>query len=326
MSGGLANHELMKNAISTYSWLALLAVAASANGQGPPPEIPGAVSTVTIGLTLTTTVDGTVKKSETTGRPLTGDDAGTDDYNYWTIENKDGKVVERAVEEVTKMSASKYSNKEMLLDLKEAKVITDIKGWSITKVQATLEEPAVTAVSEVVGVLNGPVRFYLTHKTLAPIPIDNYIGLEGLNAEYSAALALNSKRVIKYNALEETTSDVTTHTVGYKGIAFMYLDLTRELMVEGNNVLIEDEISLSGPAVSGEKLGFYGPQKLQVLVPTATKIGPVFGFAEYSDERIRRRFVSMVEGTVSFGAGVVKNVGVFPDVTVDPSPEPEDVD
>lgn len=325
MSGGLANHELMKNAISTYSWLALLAVAASANGQGPPPEVPGAVSTVTIGLTLTTTVDGTVKKSETTGRPLTGDDAGTDDYNYWTIE-KNGKAVERAEEVVTKMAASKFSNKEMLLDLKEAKVITDIKGWSITKVQATLEEPEITAIGGVVKVQNGPVRFYLTHKTLAPIPIDDYIGLEGLNAEFSAALALNTKRVIKYNALEETTSDVTTHTVGYKGIAFMYLDLTRELMVEGNNVLIEDEMTLSGPAVSGEKLGFYGPQKLQVLVPTATKIGPVFGFAEYSDERIQRRFVSMVEGTVSFGAGVVKNVGVFPDVTVDPSPEPEDVD
>lgn len=324
MDKGLAHLHLMKTAFSTCSWLALLLSTAPTVGMAALPEIPGAVSTVTIKLTLSTTVEGTVKKSETTGKPLTGAAAGPDYDNQWTV-LKNLKVVERGEEVVTKIVMSKYSNKEMLLDLKDAGVITDIKGWSISKVQATLAAPVVTAIGGIVKVQNGPVRFYLTHKTLAPVPIDDYIGLEGVEADDSSALALNSKRLIKYNATEAPISDVTTHTMSYKGVGNMYLDLTHEVAVGENNYLIEKELSLIGPTTGGEKLGFYGPQKLQVLVPAAGKLGPVFGFAHFSDERAEEGTNAMVEGSVAFGAGAVKNVGVFPNVTVDPhEEEPEE--
>ncbi|WP_345738413.1 hypothetical protein [Prosthecobacter algae] len=310
----------MKKLISTSSWIALLAITVSANGQGPLPEIPGTVSSVTISLAFTTTVDGTVKKSVTTGRPLTGTDAAPTDYNYWAVV-KDGKRIEQAEEVVTKMLTSKYSNKEFLLDLKDANVITDIKGWSVTKVQATIEGPEVTAVGRIVNVENGPVRLYLTHKTLPSIPIDEYISVQGLEAETAIALALNSKRLAKYNAQEVPTSDVTTHNVSLKSMGFVRISFSRLVTVDESEVRFLDELQLTGASMGGEKLGFYGPRKLQVLVPAAGKLGPLVGFYQYYDPSERDGFVSRVEGSVSLGAGVVKNVGVFPDVTVDPDPE-----
>lgn len=320
ISGWLAINDIMKNSIFTSSWIALLAVAVSANGQGLPPELPGAVSTVTLSLTLTATVAGTVKKSPTTGKPLTGSEAGPDDYNFWTIE-KDGKAVERAEEVVTKMVTSKYSNKELLMDLKDANVIEDIKGWSVTKVQATLEAPEVTAIGRVVDAENGPVRFYLTHKTLAPIPIDEFIGVRGIEAEDSVALALNSKRLARYNAQEVATSDVTTHNVSYKGLGLMRVSFSRSVADGENQIRIQDEFQLSGATTGGEKLGTFGVRKSQVLIPTASKLGPLVGIYQYYDPRESQAFVARVEGSVSLGAGVVKNVAGFPDVAVDPNPE-----
>lgn len=306
----------MKSTSLTRPWLAaLLTAAAPAFSQTPVPEIPGTVSAVTIGFTLSSTVEGTVKKSETTGKPLTGNAAGPDFDNEWTIE-KNGKVVERGEEVVTKVATSKYSVKEFLLDLQEIGVITDIKGWSVSRVQATLDEPEITAAGEVVRVENGPDRFYLTHKTLAPIAIDNYIGMESSGG--FAAMNLNSKRIIKYNAAETPTSDVTTHTVSYKGLGYLFLDLSYEKTVDEQAFNIEKEMNLSGPITGGEKLGFYGPDKRQVLVQSAGKLGPLYGFAYYENEETEEDGVAMVEGTVSFGPGAIKNVGIYPNVTVDP--------
>lgn len=306
----------MKSTFLTRSGLAaLLSAAVPAFGQTPTPEIPGTVSTVAIGFTIATTVEGTVRKSETTGKPLTGNEAGPDFDNEWTI-TKGETVVERGEEVVTKVATTKYSNKEFLLDLKDAKVITDIKGWSVSRVQATLDEQEPTAIGGIVPVTGGPVRFYLTHKTLAPIAIDEHIGVQSSGP--FGAMSLNSKRLIKYNAAGTQTSDVFTHTLSYRGLGYFFLDVGYEKTVDEQAFNIEKEMSLSGPMTAGEKLGFYGPDKLQVLVPTAGKMGPMYGYAFYENEETEEDGSAMVEGSLSFGAGVIKNVGVFPNVTVNP--------
>lgn len=133
---------------SLTSVACLVCFAASTLGQ-----IPGSISTVVLNLTLSTTLEGTVQKDETTGKPLSGKDEEGNPlaiptfFNSWWFskEDRQGNVLsEEGHEEYSlKIGVRRYGNKEFLTDLlghgylPEDEGGTGIAGWSLAEVSGT---------------------------------------------------------------------------------------------------------------------------------------------------------------------------------------------
>lgn len=136
----------MKASITLVACLVCSAV--SALGQ-----IPGSISNVVLKLTLSTTLEGTVQKDETTGKPLSGKDEEGNPlaiptfYNAWWFsrEDRQGNVLsEEGHEEYSlKIGVRRYGNKEFLTDLLEHGYLPEdeggagIAGWSLAEVYGT---------------------------------------------------------------------------------------------------------------------------------------------------------------------------------------------
>jgi hypothetical protein len=299
--------------------LALLAPSLSSL-QAAPAELPGSVAPFSLALTLSTSVGGTVAKDPTSGKPWpkTNPLAGPAERNSWEIKDETGEQrVESGEERVYKVAVSKYSTKELLLDLVKIGVIEDIKGWSLVKVEATRDQNVnVTAIGGVFYTHAGPSQFYLTHKTLAPVLLEQYLSLD--TNEGDPALTLNSKVVTKYNDEGEPTSESFTHTASYKQSAQLSLDI--ENYVEESAIVyaaapvIDKSFHVAGVMSSGERLGYFGPAKRRVILASPTKLSGLQGNMRVFDEEENDYIHYFVEGTAVAGAGIAKDVSSFPEV------------
>lgn len=301
-------------------WLAasLLAVASS---PAAVPEEPlfGAISSATFAFTLTTTAPGTVAK-DNTGKPLPKTDpaSGPDSSNEWVV-SKNGKPAERVSEVMTKSVLSKYSNKELLLDLVSFGVIEDIKGWSVVKVQATQTHSGREPVEQAAG----PLHLYLTHKTKNPVCLTPYIKL---NTEVNeAGVTYNSRSVTKLDDEGEPVpgSRTDAHAMAYKAAGFCQLRLTKTVQTEEGPSQHTRRFVISAMYSGGEKLALFGPDKVRVIVPTAAKMGSVIGNHSYY-KLLEDDFTGgYIEGSLSFGAGVAKDLQAFPESRNAPGSFPE---
>lgn len=269
-------------------------------------------------------MEGTVAKDPTTGKPWQPGtpNVGPAYYNNWLVRKKD-KDVESGEEWVSKIVVKKYGNKELLADLKKLNVITDIKGWSLVLVQATLEN--VSEVPPIPGdfipVLAGPIKVYLSHKTNAPILLDDYIRVI---IQGGIAFKANSKKLVKFNAAGVPANPALTHAVTGKGLGAVLITLgTYEETEEEGEPPVAPAVTkfaqVSGLFSGGEKLATLGPDKALVILSTASKIAGMGVFIEPEFEMETVSY-SLAEGGVTWGAGVAKNVFGYPDVTVEVDP------
>lgn len=285
--------------------------------QAAPEDVIGGVSTVALALKLTTTVEGTVAKDPTTGKalPKSHPDAGPAYDNTWVVKKKDKKV-EEIKELVSKQISSKYSNKELLQDLVTIGVIDGIKGWSLVKVQATIQDTPEMQAHDLFQERAGPVRFYLTHKDKAPIGLDNILGTV-LDFQSGISQKIVGKKVTKFDASENPTTSAITYATTFKSVSVFYLYLIKPSENDNEEEELEKGkiLYLTGLYSGGEKVATFGPEKKLVMLSTPGKIASAYGMYMTADESAGEFTEGLLEGSVSFGAAVAKELNTFPRVT-----------
>lgn len=261
--------------------LASMPMVNTAIGQDEPNPVKytGSVSAFNLALTVSTSYDATIKKDEA-GRPVKPTELA--EFTEWTVTTgKEGnKTVTTTTEIVSKILASKYTTKELLLDLVRLGVIpgtpaaptaNDIKGWSIVKVQATVAD-----AEGIAGLNAGPVKFYAVKKDTAAVELRNYIALDLSSRADAANVKVVSKKVGEADAV------VTKSYAGAQkqaGAVLLNLGST--------------EYQMNGVYAGTSKLG-----------ATKTKLPAIlFGAAKITSLAGTRGDEAVVEGSATFGAG-----------------------
>lgn len=141
--------------IKRLSFISVLALLATPAHSAAPAPTYGSVASVNVALTLTRFAPGTVQR-EPEGKIILDADKKpipADSSSYTITTGKGDNTVSTAYEEyVVKAVTSKYSTKELLLDLMDAQVIPNtatnpaerlvaIKGWSIVQVTSFVTYP-----------------------------------------------------------------------------------------------------------------------------------------------------------------------------------------
>lgn len=274
------------------------------------PEEPlfGATSTATLALTLTTAGPGTVAK-DMYGKvlPKSNPASGPSYANNWVVV-KNNKPVEQVAEVVSKQVLTKYSNKELLLDLVAFGVIDDIKGWSVIKVQVTK-----TNSGGMFPASAGPMHLYITHKIKAPICLTPYIKLYAEINETS--VTYNYKSVMKLGDQGAPVSRTDTYASGYKTTGYCHLRFTKTVSGDEGQEEHSKRFRISALYSGSEKLVLFGANKIPVIVPAAAKMGSAIGTHAYSviyedDDDFTGGYI---EGSISFGAGAAKEVTAYPE-------------
>lgn len=266
-------------------------------------QIAGSVSNVTLSLTGSFTMPGTVQKDEN-GKVVKG---GPPVFiNYWEI-YKNGRLMEDVGEYVSKIQTAKYSNKEFLEDMVRLGVISSISGWSIKMVQAN------GAYSDEFGrsfPTVGNAKFYLGYKDSSydPIPIGQYLWTE----TFADALAMTNRLSTKYNASERPISSTHTYSHTIKQFAIFHIDISEP--APGPS----ESFYLSGILAGGGKVAL-SKDKTRVIVPAVTKLGGISGNYVYEDEQNEEYYYDVVEGSITISAGVATaDVSNYPNVKDEP--------
>lgn len=274
----------MKNPRSIKSLvLAALPIVSLAYGADPAPA--GSLSSVTFAFTLSQSVDGTVAKDASGKAIKAGEEgAGTAYHNEWTITDAKKLIRTNTVEDATKIITTKYSVKEFLTDLldEQEPLITDIKGWTIQKLQIT--------TGSGVNLDIGPAEYFLVKKGVAPIALGNRIRsyserkLSGLTQKVvttskGTKVGEGAEEVVTY----DETGKVITYSQNLKFVGGF------EVGVTGNK-----SIEAYGIYTGGQKLGAT-KTKQAVILSTAAKLTSLAGESNEGE---------IAEGTAAYGAGV----------------------
>ncbi len=208
--------------------------------------------------------DGTFKKDENNKTYLT-------DENIFSTER--GTVITATEEQGTKLVTVKYSNKEILTELVEAKIIPMITGYSI----AFITHPQVNGDSEDIGL-------YVVKKGLAPLKINNIsFGFKSKSVENS------SKRIINVSNSATDDADIITKTGSLSGREEMFINFSDNIIVNGTHSFSETW-----------RMYVDGAAKEWIWVPNAGKItGLVGGYTQGGSE-------ALMEGSFTYSSGVVK--------------------
>lgn len=276
---------------------AVLAVASQSTAKNVV-LFPGAVARVTLSLTLTSEVEGTVAK-DANGKPLPKShaDAGPAFHNTYDVKKKEVKVAEIR-EYASKFATRKYSNKEFLTDLQEAGFIEDIKGWSLVRVTDTDIEDE----DDSYEVEEGISGLFIIKKGETPRNVGNFIEM-GWN---SSSLAGTAKSETAYDQGLPVHPPVFTMSTLFKGWGGMEFDFNRG----GNKNLFAKEGEAHGVASGGMKAGSIGKNKAPVFIPGATKLTGLVGnyrhfvAAEAETETEEINIEAIIEGSVFISAGV----------------------
>lgn len=288
----------------------LFAVASSTQAQ-----VPGSVANVTFNFTLSFSKEGTVMKSEETGKAITGKDefgdplGGPAFWNSWALpkRNKDAEVVslERHEEYISKIGTRKYGNKEFLMDLDDAGLLPDdetgsgIAGWTVVQVTGTFlndeEEPH-----------PGADFFYAVHaKRNLSVLLTGEVISRDYRARNGAAENWNYKRVTKQDFVKTTSSTTMTDNGNLKSVHRYVMDFS-DLLDAGDDTgsayqfqgIHTNAMKLTkvrtGDSEKPEAVVYQcGPGKLDKVSGT----GPFYGENE-SDREV-------LEGSLSIAAGKV---------------------
>lgn len=256
--------------------------------------IPASASTFSLTLTLTTTTPSAVKKDPATGKPIKGE-APVASTTYAILNAKTGATV-TTTEAASKIVTTKYTVKEFLTDLtdEETPLITDIKGWSIQKIQST----SIDAESGL-PVIGAPT-FFLVKKGAAPIALGNKISSDSILAKKAAVSKIVTSSTTTTGADPVTT--VTPVSRAYSEAQKFAGDLT--LAVNGKT------FELAGIYTGSEKLGL-NKAKAEVILSGAGKFTSLSGFLSE---------VAILEGSAALTPGVATDVSAYPGFVVTPPP------
>lgn len=294
----------MKTLYSTLLAAALLAGPTGAFSQTPGIQTPGTVAAVTVALTLTSTVEGTMMKDPETGRVLTIAEGGGPTFeNSWTISKNttagDPLSVEQNDERASKLKVAKLGNKEILdamLANGELFDSTSITGWSI--VQVITEGQGTFVATRKIG----------TETFNAPVMIEFGGSFEEAPAKVEAY-----KRVRKETGLNLATPPfptlTETQTYSWKTVGgFTFGDLMVSGLFTASGKLVklatgekdENNLIVKDPE-------YNKPMTVDVQVLGAQKLANVLGLG--SDPLTA--MPALIEGSVSIAAGAAKDVSVY---------------
>ncbi|GAA5147540.1 hypothetical protein GCM10023213_42340 [Prosthecobacter algae] len=269
--------------------LAILPIASQGFSADP---VPASASTFSLALTVSSTANATVAKNAS-GVPIKGA-ALVDSTTYTSTKN--GATI-TTTEQVTKIVASKYTVKEFLTDLtgEENPLITDIKGWSIQKIQAT---------TNIEGDLNITApSYFLVKKGAAPISLGNRISSNSTVKKSG----LNQKVVTSSTTTtgEEPVTTVTPVSTSYSEALKFAGGLT--LVVKGKT------FGLAGIYTGSQKLAFT-KAKDEVILSGAGKFTSLAGSTNEQ---------AILEGSAALTAGIATDVSTYPGfVVVEDVPNP----
>ncbi|WP_346334544.1 hypothetical protein [Prosthecobacter sp. SYSU 5D2] len=280
--------------------LTALSIAPQSFGQT---VIPGSVSKVTFKFNLSATGDlpaefagvvGTLKGKDAAGELV--NPKTTVRSNTYTV--VDGDTSTTTLEIGEKFVARRFGNKEFLQQLTEETgeglpLITDIKGWSIVKVQSTsgtLPELSISGDD-----------YFLVKKGVAPISLAGYIITD--SAEDYTISAAKAKIVTETVTAGEPPVATVSSTGTYSELYKMFGDVT--LNLDGQ------VFNMSGVLSGGQKLGkLKGSSTPNVLLSTATKLTSLAGTGvdnNFGEPVI----VGIVEGSATMSAGVATDVASY---------------
>lgn len=282
----------MKKANIAKAFVAAALAVASQGSAQEPVTVPGTVAKVTLSLTLTAEVEGTVAKDEN-GKPLKKgtEGAGPAFENTYDVTKKGVKTAE-VYEYATKFATAKYSNKELLLDLVELDVIEDVKGWSLVQVVSTYLDEVVTDDEETVAgveIERGDSGFFLVKKGADPIDVSDYF-YAGFG-EGGGVQAYTEETVTPF--AEDAPDYPFSYSASgkYKGTGMVRIDLDTEEE--------EHEAWAYGVFTGSFKTGTIGKDKAPIFLSGASKVSNVFGYYYEEEEDLE----AVVEGSVSFANG-----------------------
>lgn len=235
---------------------------------------------MTIAMTLSQTAEGTIEKSST-GVPKKN---GASTYeNSWQLLNKAGEPIQETSEFVSKINTTKYSNKELLTDLKALGRIDDIAGWTV---RAVFDEEGKN------------MRFYL----LKPGSSDSLSVTEYFTIEENAvAEAKNTRTVSKITYDKDGTTPLSS-TSTKTSTASDKRNLTMTLVLRGNTTKFNTTVSGSS------KLFVLGksPDLFEANLPGPFKFSSISGVSAPSDS-VNPEESQVVEGSWNIGAARTVN-------------------
>lgn len=262
--------------------LAILPIASQGFSADP---VPASASTFSLALTVSTTAPAAVDK-DGTGKPIKGA-ALVSSNEYAVVKNG---VTTSTTEQMTKIVTAKYTVKEFLTDLtgEEEPLITDIKGWSIQKIQATTNVEGdldVTAPS-----------YFLVKKGATPISLGNRISSDSVVKK--SGLNLKVVTASTTDTAEPPVTTVTPVSTSYSEALKFAGGLT--LTVDGKT------FSLNGIYTGSQKLGFT-KAKDEVILSGAGKFTSLAGFTNEQ---------AILEGSAALTAGIATDVATYPGFAV----------
>lgn len=263
--------------------------------MGPAPQY-GTVRTVNIALTLTEEVPGTFARDSFGKIVMPQSRKPIPDYeNEWTTESGSGDnvIITHNYEDMLKLKSSKYSTKELLIDLvrygvlpgqptNSAEELAAIKGWSIVQARVNMENETELGVSELQPV------FFAQKKGEEPINLSDYLAIH-VNDQFST---INLKTQFKQKKSDfSIIAENRSYAASFKAVC----DFGINLAAPGKDTR---RVTASGIYAQATKLAL-SKDKRPVLVPAAAKISSMagYGFKGETDH--------FVEGSVSFGAGTI---------------------
>jgi hypothetical protein len=242
----------------------------------------GSVSTVTLALTISTTVDGLIAKDDT-GKAISP--KTTDDDQSYTV----GTTHTRELG--TKIQVAKYSTKEFLQDLLNSGALgeeTSIAGWTVQKVQTT--------TGSGLGLAPGPVKFYLYKKVGNAAA--QVIALNG-------KIALDLAAKVQADSIKAVTKGEAAPVITYMGTLKQVGQLNIDINGEVNKHFV-----LHGSYTGTQKLMFLGSvEKTPIILSGAAKLNDLTG--QLSPETV-------VEGGFTIAPGkAVADLSAYANVNVD---------
>lgn len=235
---------------------------------------------MTIAMTLSQTAEGTVEKTST-GAPKKN---GTSTYeNSWTVLNKESQPIQETSEFVSKINTTKYSNKELLTDLKALGRISDIAGWTL---RAVFDEEGKN------------MRFYL----LKPGSSDSLSVTEYFTIEENALAEAKNTRTVSKITYEKDNVTPVSSTSTKTSVSTDKRNLTMSLTLR--DITTKFNTTVSGSS----KLFVLGksPDLFEATLPGAFKFSSISGVSAPSDS-VNPEESQVVEGAWTIGAARTVN-------------------